>query len=196
MPFASIVLVSAVGGRLHAQHAAPFAAAPGTFDEAIGANETELMRSGRQIFRFDTFGDERFWSDTLQLPKAIAAGVSPATALAVGLKLDVDMMPRSFLSAIRNGRIDLNDPANTLALIDAKAVVGVMPGPGGARRSIGFTCALCHSGVDDSFARGIGHRRDGWANRDLNVGAILALSPDLSAVATLLQVDQATVRTV
>ena len=196
VPFASIVLVSAVGGRLHAQHAAPFAAAPGTFDEAIGANETELMRSGRQIFRFDTFGDERFWSDTLQLPKAIAAGVSPATALAVGLKLDVDMMPRSFLSAIRNGRIDLNDPANTLALIDAKAVVGVMPGPGGARRSIGFTCALCHSGVDDSFARGIGHRRDGWANRDLNVGAILALSPDLSAVATLLQVDQATVRTV
>jgi hypothetical protein len=106
------------------------------------------------------------------------------------------MVPPRVLAGLRHGDINLNDPANTLALIDAKAVVGVMPGPGGARQSIGFTCALCHSGVDDSFALGIGHRRDGWANRDLNVGAILALSPDLSAVAALLQVDQATVRTV
>jgi hypothetical protein len=102
------------------------------------------------------------------------------------------------LSAIANKAIDLNDPANTLALINAKSVVGIVPfgGTGGQPQTIGLTCALCHSTVDDSFAPGIGHRLDGWPNRDLNVGAIVALSPDLSTVAGLLQVDQATVRTV
>ena len=196
VPCAVVLLVSRAAARLEAQRAQPFAALPGTFDEAVERNEAELMSSGRQIFRFDTFGDERFWSDALKLHQAIASGVSPATAFAVGLKLDVDMVPRTILSAIANRAIDLNDPANTVALIDAKAVIGVMPGPGGARQSIGLTCALCHSNVDDSFAPGIGHRRDGWANRELNVGAIIALSPDLSAVANLLQIDQATVRTV
>jgi hypothetical protein len=204
VPFAVVMLASVVSARLDAQRTVPFAALPGTFDEAIGLHEAELMGSGRQIFRFDTFGDERFWSDTLKLHHAIGGaraggvgpGVSPATALAVGLKIDVDMVPRSLLSAIANRAIDLNDPANTLALIDTRAVVGVMPGGGGARQSVGFTCALCHSDVDNSFAPGIGHRRDGWPNRDLNVGAIVALSPDLSVVANLLQTDQATVRTV
>jgi len=203
-PFALVLCASQAGSRLLAQRPEPFVAARGSFDEAIGQSETDLMRNGRQIFRFDTFGDERFWSDTLKLHQAISGvqlggagvGVSPATALAVGLKLDVEMVPRNVLSAIANHAIDLNDPANTIALIDAKSVVGVMPGPGGARQSIGLTCALCHSSVDDSFAPGIGHRRDGWPNRDLNVGAIVALSPDLSAVASLLQIDQATVRTV
>jgi hypothetical protein len=203
-PLVAVMIASLVSSRLHAQRTVPFAAAPGTFDEAIAQNGYDLMNSGVQIFRFDTFGDERFWSDTLKLHQAIGGavsggvgnGVSPATALAVGLKIDADMVPRSLLAAIANHAIDLNDPANTVALIDTKAVVGVMPGPGGARKSIGLTCALCHSTVDDSFAPGIGHRRDGWPNRDLNVGAIVALSPDLSAVATLLQVDQATVRTV
>ena len=122
---------------LEAQRPQPFAALPGTYDEAVERNEAELMRSGRQIFRFDTFGDERFWSDALKLHQAIAGaklggvgnGVSPATALAVGLKLDVDMLPRAILSAIANRAIDLNDPANTVALIDTKAVLGVMPGP-------------------------------------------------------------------
>jgi mono/diheme cytochrome c family protein len=203
-PFAIIMLISVVGPRLTAQRNVPFVAAPGTFDEAIDLHGADLMASGRQIFRFDTFGDERFWSDTLKLHQAIGSagaggvgpGISPATALAVGLKIDVDMMPRALLSAIATGRIDLNDPANTLALIDTSAVVGVMPMGSGARQSIGFTCALCHSDVDDSFAPGIGRRRDGWANRDLNVGAIVALSPDLSAVASLLQTDQTTVRSV
>jgi hypothetical protein len=198
------MLVPIVSARLTAQRTVPFAAVPGTFDEAIDLHEADLMGRGRQVFRFDTFGDERFWSDTLKLHQAIAGaraggvggGVSPATALAVGLKIDVDMLPRSLLSAIANRAIDLNDPANTLALIDTRAVVGVMPGSGGARQSVGFTCALCHSDVDNSFAPGIGHRRDGFPNRDLNVGAILALSPDLSVVASLLQTDQATVRTV
>jgi cytochrome c5 len=198
------MLTPVVGSRLLAQRTVPFAAVPGSFDETIGLHEADLMASGRQIFRFDTFGDERFWSDTLKMHQAISGarlggvggGVSPATALAVGLKLDVDKIPRPVLSAIANHAIDLNDPANTIALIDAQSVVGVMPGPGGARQSVGFTCALCHSDVDSSFAPGIGHRRDGWPNRDLNVGAIVALAPDLSVVASLLQTDQATVRTV
>jgi hypothetical protein len=177
------------------------------FDDVIGAHEAELMRSGRQIFRFDTFGDERFWGDTLKLHQAIEGvrfggvglGVSPATALAVGLKVDSQMVPSSVLAGIKSGSVDLNDPANTLALINLKAVVGVMPfgrTSSGGLQSIGITCALCHSTVDDAIAPGIGRRLDGWPNRDLNVGAITALSPDLSAVANLLQVDQTTVRTV
>src|SRR3954470_3499793 len=181
-------------------------AAPGTFDATIEQNVDDMFGRGLQVFRFDTFGDERFWSDTLKLHQAIAGarnggvgpGVSPATALAVGLKLDVDMVPQPVLAGIKNGSVDLNDPGNTLALINAKSVIGVMPfgGSRGQAPSIGFTCALCHSTVDNSFAPGIGHRLDGWPNRDLNVGAIIALAPDLSAVTTLLQVDAATVRTV
>jgi hypothetical protein len=206
VPFLLIIGLSRLTSRLDAQRAAPNFAVPGTFDAVIEANMGELFRSGGQIFRFDTFGDERFWSDTLKLHQAIGGvrfggvgpGVSPATALAVGLKLDVDMVPRPVLSALANKTIDLNDPANTLALIGAKAVIGVIPfgGTGGQPQTLGLTCAFCHSTVDDSFAPGIGHRLDGWPNRDLNVGAIVALSPDLSAVASLLQVDEPTVRTV
>ena len=124
--------------------------------------------------------------------------MSPATALAVGLKVDVDNVPAAVLDGIRAGTVDLNDPANTIALLDAKAVVGVslLRDAAGRVQSMGVQCSLCHSTVDDSFAPGIGHRLDGWTNRDLNVGAIVGLSPDLSAVAGLLQVDQATVRTV
>ena len=202
-----VLLATAAGviaTRASAQRA-DVAASPGTFDEVIQHTSGELFRNGRQIFRFDTFGDERFWSDTLKLHQAIAGarfggvgpGVSPATALSVGLKVDREMVPPAVLAGIANGSVDLNDPANTLALIDAKAVVGVMPFRGaGGTQSIGLTCALCHSDVDNSFAPGIGLRLDGWANRDLNVGAIISLSPDLSAVANLLQTDQATVRRV
>jgi hypothetical protein len=178
-----------------------------TFDETIEANNADLMKRGRQIFRFDTFGDEHFWGDTLKLHQAIEGarfggvgpGVGPSTALAVGLKVDAQMVPHSILKGIKSGAVDLTDPANTLALINLKAVVGVMPfgrTSGGGLESIGITCALCHSTVDDSIAPGIGRRLDGWPNRDLNVGAIVGLSPDLSAVANLLQVDQTTVRTV
>jgi hypothetical protein len=177
------------------------------FDDTIAANNADLMTRGRQIFRFDTFGDERFWGDTLKLHQAIEGarfggvgpGIGPGTALAVGLKVDAEMVPSSLLAAIKSGAVDLRDPANTLALINLKAVVGVMPfgrTSGGGLQSIGLTCALCHSTVDDVIAPGIGRRLDGWPNRDLNVGAIAALSPDLSAVANLLQVDQTTVRNV
>jgi hypothetical protein len=174
---------------------------PGSFDETIQNTSADLFRRGQQIFRFDTFGDERFWSDTLRLHQAVAgaanggvgSGLSPAGALAAGLKVDADMVPPAILAGIQSGAVNLNDPANTLALINARAVVGVMPVSGGR---VGLTCALCHSTVDDSVAPGIGSRLDGWPNRDLNVGAIVAMAPDLSAIATLLQVDQATVRNV
>ncbi len=199
---ALVVMVHSLG----AQRPTPAAVRPGGFDEVIAERHDELFRNGLQVFRFDTFGDERFWSDALRLNQAIAGaalggvgpGVSPATALGVGLKVDADMVPPQILAGIAAGTVDLNNPANTLALISAKAVVGVMPfgGAGGQPASVGFTCALCHSTVDNSVAPGIGSRLDGWANRDLNVGAILALSPNLQPVADLLQVDQATVRTV
>jgi cytochrome c5 len=177
------------------------------FDDTIAANTAAFVSQGRDIFRYDTFGSEAFWGDTLKLHQAIegsrfggvGAGVSPRTALAVGLKVDSQKLPNDLLSAIVQGRVDLNDPANTLALIKANAVVGVIAGPptaNGGLPNVGITCALCHSTVDDAIAPGIGRRRDGWPNRDLNVGAIAALSPDLSAVANLLGVDQSTVRTV
>jgi hypothetical protein len=164
------------------------------------------VREGRDTFRFATFGDESFWGDGLGLHLALAGdanggvgpGVSPATALAVGLKVDVDALPRSLTRALAHGQVDLNSPATTLALLKLDAVVGVTGifDKQGRISSMGIQCALCHSTVDDSFAPGIGHRRDGWANRDLNVGAIVALAPRLEGVATLLGTDVATVRAV
>ncbi|HEU4727943.1 MAG TPA: hypothetical protein VFT22_08650 [Kofleriaceae bacterium] len=161
---------------------------------------------GRRTFRFDTFGDEAFWGGTLGLHKAIAgaanggvgAGVSPRTALAVGLKVDVDALSWDLRDALAAGRVDLDDPASTLVLLRANAVVGLTGvfDRKGTLTSIGIQCALCHSTVDSSFAPGIGHRLDGWANRDLDVGTIVSLAPDLSVVAGLLGVDQATVRSV
>jgi mono/diheme cytochrome c family protein len=137
---------------------------------------------GRQIFRFDTFGDEQLWTDTLQMQQAIAS-VSPATALSVGLKVDVKALPPSVVQALRAGQVDLNDPAVTIQLLALNAVVGVIGrvSDAGNLESIGITCALCHTTVDNSLTAGIGKRLDGWANRDLNVGAIVALSPVLTA---------------
>ena len=135
---------------------------------------------GQQIFRFDTFGDEQLWTDTLQMQQAIA-GVSPATALGVGLKVDVDALPPAVIAALQAGQVDLNDPAVTIELLRLNAVVGVMGkvDDTGQLTRVGTTCALCHSTVDNSFTTGIGRRLDGWPNRDLNVGAILGLSPAL-----------------
>ena len=154
----------------------------------------DLIAEGKQIFRFDTFGDEDFWGGQLQLHQAIQGeqfggvgpGVSPATALAVGLKVDVKALPESLRNQLKKGQVDLNDPAVTLALLKLNAVVGVTGffNSDGSLSSMGIQCALCHSTVDDSFAPGIGNRLDGWANRDLNVGAIVALSPDLSPFET------------
>jgi mono/diheme cytochrome c family protein len=165
-----------------------------------------MMEEGRQTFRFDTFGDEQFWGDTLKLHNAIEGaalggvgpGVSPRMALAVGLKVDSDALPASLIDALKAGQVNLDDPATTLALLKLNAVVGVTGrfNTAGTLKAVGIQCSLCHSTVDNSLASGIGKRLDGWANRDLNVGAIVALAPDLNAVANLLQTDQATVRKV
>jgi hypothetical protein len=174
--------------------------------QAQAKKSTDLISQGKQIFRFDTFGDEDFWGGQLRLHQAIEGeqfggvgpGVSPATALAVGLKVDVEGLPKSLQSQLKQGKVDLNDPAVTLTLLKLNAVVGITGffNSDGSLSSIGIQCALCHSTVDDSFAPGIGRRLDGWANRDLNVGAIVALSPDLSPFETLLGVDRNTVLTV
>ena len=177
-----------------------------TFDSQITANMEGLMEAGREAFRNDTLGDEAFWGDTLQLHKAIAGsglggigpGVSPKTALAVGLKVDSEALPASLVKDLKKGRVNLDDPATTLALLRLDAVVGVKGffDRNGGLNSVGISCALCHTTVDDSFASGIGKRLDGWANRDLNVGAIIGLAPNLKPVADLLEVDEATVRAV
>ena len=171
--------------------------------QARASQVPNLIEEGKQIFRFDTFGDEDFWGGQLRLHEAIEGeqfggvgpGVSPETALAVGLKVDVEALPKSLQTQLKKGQVDLTDPAVTLALLKLNAVVGVAGffNSDGSLSSIGLTCAFCHSTVDDSFAPGIGHRLDGWANRDLNVGAIVALSPDLSPFEDLLGVDRDTV---
>ncbi|HEX6631626.1 MAG TPA: hypothetical protein VF048_11055 [Gemmatimonadaceae bacterium] len=147
--------------------------------------DAALAAQGRDIFRFDTFGDETFWSDTLRMHEVIQAAVDPTTALSVGLKVDADALPAEVVAGIQNGTISLLSPATTLALLQLNAVVGVK---GTVERvngrdtltSVGITCALCHSTVDNSFAPGIGKRLDGWPNHDLNPGAIIALSPALT----------------
>jgi hypothetical protein len=175
-------------------------------DEAVEDGALAKLREGRRVFRYDTFGDQAFWGDTLKLHQALAGadlggvgpGVSPSTALAVGLKVDSDALPRSLKRQLASGQVDLNVPASTLALLKLNAVVGVTGYFDQQQRltSLGIQCALCHSTVDNSFAPGIGHRLDGWPNRDLNVGAIINLAPNVSPFASALQVDEATVRTV
>ena len=146
-------------------------------------------QGGTASFRYDTFGDEEFWGDALQLHRAIAGeklggvgpGVSPKTALAVGLKVDAEALPQELVQKIERNQVDLDDPATTMALLKLDAVVGVkgFVEKDEQLRSVGITCAICHSTVDDSFSRGIGKRLDGWPNRDLNVGKIITLAPNL-----------------
>jgi len=176
------------------------------FDRQITENSRRMLDEGKQIFRYDTFGDEAFWSDKLKLHQAIQGskfggvgpGVSPKTALAVGLKVDMDALPADLVAKIKRGEVNLDDPATTLALIKLDSVLGVKGtfNHDGSLKAIGLSCAVCHSTVDDAFAPGIGHRLDGWPNQDLNVGAIVSLAPDLSALTSLLQVDEATVKKV
>lgn len=173
-------------------------------DDQVNQNAQRAVDNGRQIFRFDTFGDEAFWGDTIKLHQSIQGarfggvgpGLSPKAALDAGLKVDADALPPDVAAKIKNGQLDLNDPANTLALMRANAVVGVTGifDASGRLRSMGVQCALCHSTVDNSVAPGIGRRLDGWANRDLNIGAIINLSSDLSAIAKLLGVSEDAVR--
>jgi hypothetical protein len=150
---------------------------------SAGPMNPALIAAGQTIFRFDTYGDQTFWTDTLRMHEVIRTSVSPATALSVGLKVDVDALPAAVKAGIQNGTINLNDPATTVALLKLGAVVGVIGqvDANNTLTSVGITCAFCHSTVDNSFAASIGHRLDGWPNRDLNVGAIVALSPAISA---------------
>jgi mono/diheme cytochrome c family protein len=156
----------------------------GDKEPAPPALDPTLVAQGKDIFRSDTFGDESFWTGTLRMNEVIQSAVDPTTALSVGLKVDAEALPASVVQGIQDGSISLTSPATTLALLQLNAVVGVK----GTVESVngvdtlthvGITCALCHSTVDDSFAKGIGKRLDGWPNRDLNPGAIIALSPAL-----------------
>jgi hypothetical protein len=145
-----------------------------------------LVAQGKTVFRFNTFDDERFWTDTARMHEVVQTSVSPRTALAVGLKVDIDTLPQNVRDALAAGQVNLDSPATTVALLKLGAVVGLkgtvqtVNGRDTLTR-LGITCAFCHSTVDNSFAPGIGHRQDGYANRDLNVGAIVALSPAIPA---------------
>ena len=172
----------------------------------LGGGSSDRITQGRNTFRFETFGDEAFWGGKLRLHDAIkgstaggvGAGISPKTALSLGLKVDVQSLTRDQQSGIRQGTINLDDPAVTVALLKANAVIGLTGvfDNSGNLTSLGIQCALCHSIVDDSLAPGIGRRLDGWPNRDLDIGTIVAAAPDLSAFTTPLMVDDATLRTV
>jgi len=160
----------------------------GRDDDDTAAEQAALVARGQQIFRFDTFGDEAQWTDTLRMHEVISAAVDPTTALSVGLKVDADALPAAVVQGIQDGSVDLHSPATTVALLKLDAVVGLkgtVEAVGGhdVLTHVGVTCALCHSTVDNSFAPGIGKRLDGWPNRDLNPGAILALSPAFDAAA-------------
>jgi hypothetical protein len=178
---------------------------------AAGADPTQrradaLVAQGRRVFRFDTFGDQAVWGGALGLHKAIegskfggvGGGISPKTALALGLKVDATAIPKKVAAAIKAGKVNLDDPAVTLTLLKLNAVVGVKGffNKNGSLSSVGITCAICHSTVDDSFAPGIGKRLDGWPAQDLNVGAIVAAAPNLKPLENLLGVDEATVKKV
>jgi len=143
------------------------------------------LDEGKLIFRFDTFGDEQFWTDTARMHEVVQKSVSPKTALSVGLKVDAEAIPAAVAQAIRDGKVNLDDPATTVTLLKLNAVVGLKGtvqtiGGRDTLTRLGVTCALCHSTVDNSFQKGIGKRLDGHPNRDLNVGAIVALSPAIT----------------
>ena len=148
---------------------------------AFAIRITAQPMEGRQIFRYDTFGDEQLWTDTLKLHTVVPT-LAPVTALGVGLKVDVQALPPAVVTALKAGTVNVKDPAVTMQLLELNAVVGVIGkvNDSGGLDSIGVTCALCHSTVDDSLMPGIGRRLDGWPNRSLNVGAIIALSPVLT----------------
>jgi hypothetical protein len=210
MPLAFSVAGALVAMTLTGLGSAPQASArPGGSVAGQAQSNTAsamLIAKGKRTFRFATFGDQAFWGGVLGLHKTIEGakhggigpGLSPKTALALGLKVDVNALPKSLQQAIVNGQVDLNDPGVTLALLKLNAVVGVKGffDSDGNLSSVGIECALCHSTVDNSLVPGIGHRLDGWANRDLNVGAIIGFAPNLQPIANLLHTDVATVEKV
>ena len=176
-----------LAGAISVIAAAVVACGGGAAVDGPDAAQAALAAQGRDIFRYDTFGDEAQWTDALGLHEVIAAAVDPVTALSVGLKVDAEALPAAVVAGIQDGSVDLKNPATTVALLKLNAVVGVrgtVETVNGVDKlvRVGITCALCHSTVDNSFAKGIGKRLDGWPNRDLNPGAIIALSPAVDAV--------------
>jgi hypothetical protein len=188
MAAAGLVGTWCLAGYSQEQPGAPEAAAHLAATDSTESHALQLIKEGRDIFRYDTFGDEAFWSDALGLHRAIAgqnlggvgAGVSPKTALAVGLKVDAEAIPPELAQQIKQNQVNLDDPATTAALLKINAVVGVRGyfNDAGQLQSVGITCAICHSTVDDSFSAGIGRRLDGWPNRDLDIGKIITLVPN------------------
>ncbi|OAP39222.1 hypothetical protein [Sinorhizobium americanum] len=175
------------------------------FDATVAEQAKRYLEEGRETFRFDTFGSEDFWGGKLKLHEAISGekaggvgpGLSPEKALELGLKVDVNALPKEVAEALNKGEVDLKDPASTVVLLKSNAVVGVtgfFSEDGKTLRSVGIQCSLCHSTVDDAYAPGIGHRLDGWPNRDLNIGAIVALAPDLTAFTDMLQISEEEVK--
>jgi hypothetical protein len=201
-------IIAALGGAALFGAVIASAAPPSNkgFDAEIARHAQAMLDEGKRTFRYDTFGSEVFWGDALQLHKAIAGeknggvgpGVSPKTALSVGLKVDADALPESLKKQLKAGKVNLDEPATTVALLKLNAILGVtaFANPDGSVKSMGIQCAFCHSTVDDSFAPGIGRRLDGWANRDLNVGAIVSLAPNLEPFTNLLGTDVETVKKV
>ena len=178
---------------------------PASFDRVIRTHAQELFDEGKDIFRYDTFGSQDFWGGALRLHEAIegsahggvGGGLTPRAALGLGLKVDAEALPMNLIQALQAGKVDLDDPNVTLELLRLNAVVGVTGfGGGDGLQSVGIQCALCHSTVDNSVAPGIGNRLDGWANRDLDIGTIISLAPNLDPFASLLGVSQDEVRRV
>jgi hypothetical protein len=199
----SVALMQCKTTKADTRNTADLSGDPDDFDDAIEKNSKELFEKGKAIFRFETFGDEVFWTDQLQLHKAIAddkhggigKGITPKQALDAGLKVDLAILPKFLRRRIKQGKF-LDDPWVTLQLIKVNAVLGVVGkfDGNGNLKSIGLTCASCHSTVSDPS--GIGKRLDGWPNRDLNVGAIISMAPNLDPIAKLLNADVATVKKV
>jgi hypothetical protein len=168
-------------------------------DPSVRENADRMLAEGMRTFRFDTFGSEEFWGGAVKKLGGVGPGLAPKKALELGLKVDATAVPKPMADLIKAGKANLDDPAVTLALLKANAVVGItgfFNQDGKSLKSVGIQCALCHSTVDDSFAPGIGVRLDGWPNRDLDIGAIVATAPDLSPFVKMLEVDEATVRKV
>ena len=199
----ALVLFVLLVGSLVWWAAAPTASAQPAVDEAAALRDDpvidhaiDAIERGRTTFRYDAFGSNLFFTDALRLNEVLAQ-VTPRQALELGVKVDVGNLPRPVVRALRRGEVDLDDPAVTRLLFSRSAVVGVVAKVEGDQlTALGITCALCHSTVDDSLAPGVGNRLDGWANRDLDVGKIVSLAPNLQPFADLLGVDVATVKTV
>jgi mono/diheme cytochrome c family protein len=177
---AFVVLTAGALGGCGTASTASERAAPAPTPNRAATEQTSAAQvtEGQKIFRFDTFGDEQLWTDKLRLHEVVEKSVDPTTALKVGLKVDADALPPGILQ-----KVDLKSPATTVALLKMNAVVGLQAtvDTNNHITRLGVTCALCHSNVDNSVMAGIGRRQDGWPNRDLNVGAIIALSPALPA---------------